>query len=86
MPDEIDRITDMTERQMENALQHRARQQASRAPGLTTCEQDDCRAPISAARPSVPRALSWAPACVSSARQTRKPAPRTSPHGGAGDR
>ena len=50
MPDEIDRITDMTERQMENALQHRARQQASRAPGLTTCEQDDCRAPISAAR------------------------------------
>ncbi|MDC7806405.1 hypothetical protein PQS31_06150 [Luteimonas sp BLCC-B24] len=42
MPDEIDRITDMTERQMENALEHRARQQARRAPGLTNCEQEGC--------------------------------------------
>lgn len=50
MPDAIDQMQDVTERHVENALQNHARVQANRRPGLTQCEQDDCRAPIAAMR------------------------------------
>ncbi|WP_101926988.1 MULTISPECIES: hypothetical protein [Luteimonas] len=50
MADDADRVQDMTERQMANALEHRARVQANGRPGLTHCEQLDCGMPISALR------------------------------------
>jgi len=50
MPDVIDQIQDMTERHMENAERTHARARANRRPGLTHCEQDDCRMPIAALR------------------------------------
>lgn len=50
MPDAIDQIQDMTDRHLANAVRTHARAQASRRPGLTHCEQDDCRLPIAALR------------------------------------
>jgi len=35
---------------MENAVRTHARAQANRLPGLSHCEQDDCRMPIAALR------------------------------------
>ncbi|MCD9097064.1 hypothetical protein [Luteimonas fraxinea] len=50
MPDAIDHMQDVTERHVENSLTAHARAQASRPPGLTHCEQDDCRTAITPLR------------------------------------
>jgi|GEM_PF-2166373 len=50
MPDAIDHMQDVTERHVENSLRTHARAQANRPPGLTHCEQEDCRAPIATLR------------------------------------
>ncbi|GAB3755096.1 TraR/DksA C4-type zinc finger protein [Lysobacter olei] len=48
MPDELDRLQDMTERHMVDALKHHA--ERPQRPGLTHCEMMDCGEPISAQR------------------------------------
>ena len=50
MPDAIDQMQDVTERHVENSLTAHVRAQASRPPGLTHCEQHDCRMPIATLR------------------------------------
>lgn len=50
MPDVIDQIQDVSERHLANSLQHRERVRANRPPGLTQCEDVDCRADIAPAR------------------------------------
>lgn len=50
MPDAIDQMQDVSDRHVENSLRTHARSQAAKAPGLTHCEQIDCRAPITPLR------------------------------------
>ena len=50
MPDAIDQMQDVSDRHVENSLRTHARAQAAKAPGLTHCEQIDCRAPIAQLR------------------------------------